>query len=253
MNGNQARSFMHFGLWHIPLGYRIIKGIVPPVSRSLVTVGHAEPSVSRGINRANGMKLGGIHSSNTSQIYKAGALSSMAFHLRNSGCPGKYLYSSCIQGVQYAYILVWWFIPTPQYKAKGLFRSYMLCVPSDESHIIFNPCIAVSLLSGFFFIWDIQFWAGLCLVRRYFFTFEIHWMSHMMWNSNLHIPYFWSEFPGRNVTHPAGSAYGMCLREARSCRELLAVSSSDGKSFSRLPVPSLLCTLTDPCWGVWKI
>lgn len=86
-----------------------------------------------------------------------------------------------------------------------------------------------------FFIWDIQCWAEPCLVRRYFFTFEIHWMCHMMWNPNLHIPYFWSEFPGKNVTHPAASAYGMCLWEARSCRELLAVSSPDGRSLSRLP------------------
>lgn len=70
-------------------GYRIIKGIFPPVSRSLVAVGHAEPSVSRGINRANGMKLGGTHSSNTSQIYKAGEPSSIVFHARNYRCPGK--------------------------------------------------------------------------------------------------------------------------------------------------------------------
>lgn len=126
----------------------------------------------------------------------------------------------------------------------------MLCVPGDESEMIFYSLAFLVVCYKVFFIWDIQFWAGLCLVRRYFFTLEIHWMCQMMCNPNLHIQYFWLEFPGRNVTHCAASAYGMCLCE---CREVLAVPSSDGRSLSRLPVPSLLCTLTELCWGVWKI
>lgn len=126
----------------------------------------------------------------------------------------------------------------------------MICVPGDENEAIFQSPALLLVCYKVFFIWDIQFWAGLCLVRRYFFTLDIHWMCHVMWKPNLHIPYFWSEFPVRNVTHPADSAYGMCLCE---CWEFLAVSSSNGTSLSRLPAPSLLCTLTDPCWGVWKI
>lgn len=70
------------------------------------------------------------------------------------------------------------------------------------------------------------------------------------WNPNLHIPYFWSEFPGRNLTHPAANVYEMCLY---ACMEVPLVSRYNGRSPSRLHVPTLLCILTDLLWDVQKM
>lgn len=63
-----------------------------------------------------------------------------------------------------------------------------------------------------------------------------------MWNLNLHIPHFSSEFPSRNLTHPAATVDEMCLY-ARM--EILSVSSYNGRS--------PLCIPTDFWWGVQKM
>lgn len=146
-------------------------------------------------------------------------------------------------------MLVLWFISTPHYKGKSLFRSYMPSVPGDTNKMIpYSTVLLWICHRDFSSEHSTVDWTS-SSKKVLLYTWNSLNVSYK-WNPNLHIPYFWSEFPGRNLTHPAANVYEMCLY---ACMEVPLVSRYNGRSPSRLHVPTLLCILTDLLWDVQKM